>query len=69
MPRSYLTKDGDVLDAICHEFYGSEDVVTQVLDVNVHLADMGPVLSAGVEITLPDVEVKQVEAQEVTLWS
>lgn len=69
MARSYLTKDNDVLDAICYEVYGTESAVTDVLSANVHLADLGPLLPAGVEIQLPDVIITKVEEEQETLWS
>lgn len=65
----YVTKDGDVLDAICWEYYGSTTgIVEKVLEANRHIADMGAIFEAGVKITLPDLD--QEEATEsVKLWS
>jgi len=65
----YVTKDGDVLDAICFQYYGSTTgIVEKVLEANRHIADMGAIFEAGVKITLPDLD--QEEATEsIKLWS
>jgi phage tail protein X len=65
----YVTKDGDVLDAICFQYYGSTTgVVEKVLEANRHIADIGAIFEAGVKITLPDLD--QEEATEsIKLWS
>jgi len=53
----YRTKSGDVLDRICHIHYdGLSGAYEQVLAVNQGLAAKGPVLSAGIEIELPELE-------------
>lgn len=57
MPMIYQTRDGDVLDAICADYYGAENLpytVTQVLEANRGLADRGAVYPAGLLITLPE---------------
>lgn len=64
----YITKDGDVLDAICFQYYGNTTIVEKVLEANRHIADIGAIFEAGVKITLPDLD--QEEATEsVKLWS
>jgi phage tail protein X len=65
----YVTKDGDVLDAICFQYYGSTTgIVEKVLEANRHIADIGAIFEAGVKITLPDLD--QEEATEsIKLWS
>jgi phage tail protein X len=65
----YVTKDGDVLDAICFQYYGSTTgIVEKVLEANRHIADIGAIFEAGVKITLPD--LNQEEATEsIKLWS
>lgn len=63
---TYLTREGDVLDALCWRYYGREDVVTKVLDTNPGLAEQGPVLVAGIYIRLPD--VKSPVKQLISLW-
>lgn len=66
---TYKTRDGDTLDYICWKHYGRQsEAVETVLEANRHLADKGPVLSAGVVIELPELpQPKAVE--EVELWS
>lgn len=66
----YLTSDGDALDFIAWKHYGSTagSVVEQVLEANPGLADYGPVLPAGVDVTLPDIVSAGITAG-VTLWS
>jgi phage tail protein X len=56
----YRTKQGDVLDDVVFRYYGDTDngIVELVLSSNEGLADLGPVLPSGVEITLPDRPVK-----------
>lgn len=55
MAATYITKQLDVLDRICWEFYGSsQGTVEAVLEVNPNLALLLPVLPPGVEILLPD---------------
>ena len=67
MAATYRTKDRDTVDSICHAYYGrTSGVVEQVLEVNVGLADYGPELPAGLEITLPD--VAQPSTQVVRLF-
>jgi phage tail protein X len=66
---TYVTKDGDVLDAICWKYYGSTTgVVEKVLEANRHLAELGAIFSAGVKIVLPDLTPEE-ETESVKLWS
>lgn len=67
MATVYRTRDGDVLDAICYEHYGTVVAVVQVLNANAGLADLGPVYESGVDIVLPDVELPK-EEPEASLW-
>lgn len=64
---TYRTRDGDMLDAICKAELGSEAHVAAALDVNPHLADLGPVYGAGVLITLPTVGAPVAPAT-IRLW-
>lgn len=50
----HLTTDGDVLDEVCWQHYGREDLVPTVLAANPGLAQRGPLLPAGVAVVLPD---------------
>lgn len=56
MIATYTTKQNDVLDDVVARFYGDTKnrIVEIVLEANRGLADLGPVLPAGVIITLPD---------------
>ncbi|EKN00985.1 MULTISPECIES: tail protein X [unclassified Acidocella] len=68
---TYTTKDGDVVDAVAFAYYGTLDgrVYEQVLAANPGLAALGPVLGAGVVITLPDLSASVGADQGVRLWS
>jgi len=65
----YRTRDGDMLDAICSRFYGNEqDVTEQVLAANPGLADVGPILPAGLILTLPVQTSPETVKDTVRLW-
>lgn len=64
---NYTTVDGDMLDAICKTQLGSEAHVSAVLAANPHLADLGPVYTYGVTITLPAVAAPVIAGQ-IRLW-
>ena len=50
----YRTKDGDMLDWICFQYYSQESgAVEAVLEANPGLAKLGPVFPAGTIIELP----------------
>lgn len=51
----YRSNEGDTVDAICWRHYGRQDngVVETVFEANPGLADLGPVLAAGIRIKLP----------------
>ena len=63
----YRTKDGDMVDQICVDHYGSETLVEAVYDANPGLAAQGPVLPMGLLITLPEEAPKSVR-QPLRLW-
>jgi phage tail protein X len=66
---TYVTKDGDMLDAICWKYYGSTSgTVEKVLEANRHLAELGSIFAAGVKIILPDLTQEE-ETESVKLWS
>lgn len=66
---TYVTKDGDVLDAICFKYYGNTiGTVEKVLEANRHLAELGVIFDAGVKIILPDLTISD-ESETVKLWS
>lgn len=67
MAMNYRTREGDMIDAICWRHYGRESAVTEVLKANPGLADVGPVLPSGLEITLPDLATP-VAKEAFYLW-
>jgi len=65
----YVSKDGDVLDQICQNYYGSTaKIVEQVLEANPHLSELDAVFESGVKITLPEITIQK-ESEIVKLWS
>ena len=67
MATTCRTSDGDLLDTICHNFYGHlNGSVEAVLDANQGLADEPQPYRTGVVILLPDLAVPAQE--QVTLW-
>lgn len=63
----YRTKDGDTLDWVCWKYYGTmSGAVEAVLEANPRLADYGPVLPAGVLVSLP--ELPEPVSDGVSLW-
>jgi phage tail protein X len=65
----YTTKDGDVLDQICQNYYGkTSKIVEQVIEDNPHIVELEPVFEAGVKITLPDI-IQEKESETVKLWT
>ena len=65
----YTTKDGDVLDQICQNYYGkTSKIAEQVIEANPHIVDLEPVFEAGIKITLPDI-IQQKESETVKLWT
>jgi phage tail protein X len=66
----YTTAEGDMLDMICLKYYGhaQNQIVEQVLTANQGLADKGSVYQAGLEILLPDIDVKS-QTETVRLWT
>ena len=68
MSLTYTTADGDMVDAIAFRQYGRTAKVTEAIyAANPNLADHGPVLPAGIVITLPD-EVVTIENKGTKLW-
>ncbi|WPY95588.1 tail protein X [Limimaricola variabilis] len=67
--KSYRSSEGDVVDRVVWGHYGRQDgrLVERVLEANPGLADYGPILPAGVLITLP-AEPGPSQAETVRLW-
>ena len=67
MATTCRTSDGDLLDTICHNYYGHlVGSVEAVLDANQGLADEPQPYRSGVVITLPDLLAPATE--QITLW-
>ena len=65
----YLTKDGDILDQICQNYYGkTSKIVEQVIEANPHIVEVDPVFEAVIKITLPYISGEK-ESETVKLWS
>lgn len=59
----------DTVDAICWRNYGrSAGVVEAVLEQNVHIAHLGPLLPMGTKIQLPEIQTQQNKTQSIQLW-
>ncbi|MNF17803.1 Phage Tail Protein X [compost metagenome] len=67
MAMTCRTADGDVLDTLCHHYYGHLNrCVEAVLAANQGLADEPQPFRAGVLITLPELEVETDSV--ISLW-
>ncbi|MFK7865884.1 MAG: tail protein X [Alphaproteobacteria bacterium] len=66
----YKTRDKDMLDKICHDYYGTcnQGIMEKVLETNPNLADHGPVFKAGILIELPALARVTSQAQTISLW-
>lgn len=64
---TYTTKAGDTVDEIAWRFYGDTAAMAQILEANRGLADYGPLLPAGVVVTMPTITVTATK-QGVKLW-
>lgn len=66
---TWVTAEGDMLDAICRLHYGPRPGAAEaVLEANPGLADRGPVLPAGVRIELPELDEEPAGSGTVRLW-
>lgn len=66
---TYVTREGDTADLIAFNYYGTTagKVVEQLLDANKDLATQGPLLPAGILVTLPEIDTTA-KIQGVRLW-
>lgn len=66
----YRTREGDAADLIAWRVYGTNDdaVLQQLLDANGGLADLGPILPAGIAVTLPVVATPVASTAGIRLW-
>jgi phage tail protein X len=70
MPQQYTTQANDMVDTIAYKTYGATAGYTEaILAANPGLADEGPLLPAGITITLPDLSDQALQIQTVKLWS
>jgi phage tail protein X len=69
MADTYTTREGDTADYIAWKYYGTQggQVTEQLLDANPGLAERGPLLPAGLVITLPAIDTTT-KVQGVKLW-
>lgn len=65
---TYTTKDGDTVDEIAWRFYGNTTATAQILEANKGLADYGPLLPAGVVVTMPTIATTSA-TEGVHLWT
>lgn len=67
--QTYMTQEGDVLDALCYAHYGEEHRTTEaVLALNPTLANFPAVLPVGVVILFPDLQPSSPVQTQVQLW-
>lgn len=68
---TYVTIDGDMVDAVAYAFFGSrhEGNTEAVLSANPGLAELGPILPAGVVIKLPRKATAPAAKPYRQLWS
>jgi len=72
MPTSYVTQQGDMVDAIAYVHYGTEHGGTAeaILAANPGLAAHGPVLPPNLRLTLPDLPAPATpQLAQVSLYS
>ncbi|ELK4897111.1 tail protein X [Pseudomonas aeruginosa] len=64
-----IAHQNDTVEALCWRHYGRTAGVTEaVLEANHGLADHGPTLPPGLEVTMPDIPTAAPERQMVNLW-
>ena len=57
MSQLYITRQFDLLDEICHRYYGrTQQTVEAVLLANPNLGEMLPILPDGITILLPELQ-------------
>ncbi|MGQ2906751.1 MAG: tail protein X [Aliihoeflea sp.] len=67
--RTYTTRQGEMVDAICRRVYGDESgYVERVLDANPGLAEMPVPLPIGTVIDLPEIPRAAEVVPVVNLW-
>ncbi|NBS40720.1 MAG: phage tail protein [Betaproteobacteria bacterium] len=66
--KRVVTHEGDVLDDLVWRHYGRNDLIAAVLESNPHLAQLSPVMEAGLVIEMPGL-LLPAEAPVIRLWS
>lgn len=66
---TYTTREGDTADYIAWKYYGDTiaRATEQLLEANLGLADYGPSLPAGLQVTLPDIDTTT-KTGGIKLW-
>lgn len=67
MATIYKTREGDVLDQICEQYYGRASAFIEVLNANPGLVQYGAILPLGIDIVLPELSTPVSEG--TSLWS
>lgn len=68
MSIQYRCRENELLDEICHHYYGStEGVVEQVLLANPRLAQLGVLLPEGTMVDLPPITLP--ESKQDNIWA
>lgn len=69
MARHYVTRQNEMLDAICRRVYGDESLyVEKVLDANPGLAERSMPLPMDTVIVLPDLSLSSDAIPVARLW-
>lgn len=70
MIRTYMTKDGDTLDAIAWRAYGNEAAVHALIKANPMSSRLPEKLTAGIVLNLPDITpAPACDVKTVRLWA
>lgn len=66
--KTFTAQNGDKLDQIAYNTYGTLEHFTKVVEANPHLVNK-PILSDGDVVNLPVIEVEKTKVSEVkSLW-
>ncbi|BBF92344.1 tail protein X [Blastochloris tepida] len=67
--KTYITVDGDMVDRIAWQQLGTSETTTEaLLEANPGLEARGPVLPAGLVLTIPDGAAPPVGRTALKLW-
>lgn len=69
MSNTYITRDGETLDAIAWRVYGTEQAVHLIVAANQHAAQLPLSLPAGIQLRLPDAPPASAPVSTIRLWS